>query len=98
MNTGYSNTIGNASGALSYATADLGYDVVRGPGYKVGAFVGYNIFSENKTSTTCAQFALPASGICSPSISTFILGENDKWQSLRVGTNFRSHADCRICA
>ena len=86
VNTGYSNTIGNASGSLSYATADLGYDVLRGPGYKVGAFVGYNIYTENKTSTTCAQLALPASGLCSPSITTFILGENDKWQSLRVGT------------
>jgi opacity protein-like surface antigen len=86
-NTGYSSTIGNASGALSYGTADLGYDVVRGPGFKVGAFVGYNIYTENKSSTTCTQIALQASGVCSPPINTFILGENDKWQSLRVGTN-----------
>jgi opacity protein-like surface antigen len=85
--TPYSNTVGNASGQLSYATADLGYDVVRGPGYKVGAFVGYNIYTENKTSTTCYQIALPASGMCNPPVTTFILGDNDKWQSLRVGTN-----------
>jgi hypothetical protein len=83
----YSNTIGNASGQLSYATADLGYDVVRGPGYKVGAFVGYNIYTENITSTTCSQVALPASDLCNPPINTFILGENNKWQSLRVGTS-----------
>jgi opacity protein-like surface antigen len=87
VNTGYSNTIGNASGQLSYATADLGYDLVRGPGYKVGAFVGYNIYTENKTSTTCYQIALPASGMCNPPTTTFILGDNDRWQSLRVGTN-----------
>jgi opacity protein-like surface antigen len=87
VNTGYSNTVGNAFGQLSYATADLGYDIVRGPGYKIGAFVGYNIYTENKTSTTCTQIALPASGMCNPSISTFFLGDNDKWQSLRIGTN-----------
>jgi opacity protein-like surface antigen len=87
VNTGYSNTVGNASGQLSYATADLGYDVVRGPGYKVGAFVGYNIYTENKTSTTCSQIALPASGVCDPSITKFILGDNDEWRSLRLGAN-----------
>jgi opacity protein-like surface antigen len=85
--TPYSNTIGNAAGQLSYATADLGYEVVRGPGYKVGAFVGYNIYTENKTSTTCSQIALPASGMCNPTITTFILGDNDQWRSLRLGTN-----------
>jgi opacity protein-like surface antigen len=87
VDTGYSNTVGNASGQLSYATADLGYDVVRGPGYKVGAFIGYNVYTENKTSTTCYQTALPASGLCSPSITKFILGDNDEWRSVRVGTN-----------
>jgi hypothetical protein len=87
VNTGYSNTVGDASGQLSYATADIGYDIVRGPGYKVGAFVGYNIYTENKTSTSCYQIALSASGFCSPGITTFILGDNDEWRSLRVGAN-----------
>jgi opacity protein-like surface antigen len=85
--TPYSNTIGNVSGQLSYATADLGYEVVRGPGYKVGAFVGYNLYTENKTSTTCAQVALSTAALCNPTITTFILGDNDEWRSLRLGTN-----------
>ncbi len=87
VNTGYSNTEGNASGVLSYATADVGYDIFRGRSYKVGVFAGYNIYTDNKTSTSCTQIALPASGICSPPLNVFILGENDKWQSLRIGAN-----------
>jgi len=86
-NTGYSNTEGNASGMLSYATADVGYDVFRGAGYKVGVFAGYNIYTDSKTSTSCVQIALPQSGICNPPVNVFILGENDKWQSLRLGAN-----------
>lgn len=84
---GYSNTVGNATGNLSYWTIDGGYDFVRGPGMKVGAFVGYNEYHDNKSSFTCSEIALPASGICNPPLNEFVLGQNDKWQSLRVGGN-----------
>jgi opacity protein-like surface antigen len=88
VNTAYSNTQGNASGTLSYWTIDGGYDLIRGPGMKVGVFAGYNEYRDDKSSFTCTQIALPASGICNPSIlNTFVLGENDKWQSVRVGGN-----------
>jgi opacity protein-like surface antigen len=88
VNTGYSNTQGNASGTLGYGTVDVGFDVFRGATFKTGPFVGYNIYTENKSSTSCSQIALPASGICSPPVSgVFILSENDTWQSLRVGVN-----------
>jgi len=87
VNTAYSNTQGNASGSLSYWTIDGGYDLIRGPGMKVGVFAGYNEYRDNKSSFTCTQIALPASGICNPTFNGFILGENDKWQSVRVGAN-----------
>jgi opacity protein-like surface antigen len=83
-NTDYSNTLGNAFGTLGYATVDAGYDVFRGAGYKLGIFAGYNIYTENKSSTTSTQIALPPSG---PPLNVFVLGENDKWQSLRIGAN-----------
>ncbi len=86
--TGYSNTVGSASGTLSYWTIDAGYDLIRGPGTKVGVFAGYNEYRDNKSSFNCTQIASPASGICNPPISgVFVLGENDKWQSVRVGAN-----------
>jgi opacity protein-like surface antigen len=83
----YSNTLGNASGTLAYGTVDIGYDIFRGPGYKVGAFMGYNTYTDNKSSFTCSQIGSLATGICSPPINGFILGENDRWQSLRVGSS-----------
>jgi opacity protein-like surface antigen len=85
--TAYSNTQGNASGSLKYWTIDGGYDLIRGPGMKVGVFAGYNEYRDDKNSFTCTQIALAASGICNPTFNGFVLGENDKWQSLRVGAN-----------
>ncbi|MGE0039263.1 MAG: outer membrane protein [Xanthobacteraceae bacterium] len=87
VHTGYSNTVGDASGNISYATVDAGYDVFRGPDYKVGVFAGYSVITSNQSSATCLQIALHASGICHPPTYTFILGEYERWQSLRVGGN-----------
>jgi hypothetical protein len=88
VNTGYSNTVGDASGSFWYGTIDAGYNVLRGAGYKVGVFAGYNYYKDDKSTFTCAQIALPASGFCSPPISgLFIGGEDDTWQSARVGGN-----------
>ncbi len=85
--TGYSNTSSNLdSTRMNYQTIDLGYDLLVGPGYKVGAFVGYNRVHEQYAAIDCAQIAQPASGICSPSISnTAVITETDTWQSLRLG-------------
>jgi hypothetical protein len=69
VNTGYSNTEGNASGKLAYGMVDVGYEAFRGAAYKVGVFVGYNYYKDDKSSFTCAQIALPASGICNPPLS-----------------------------
>ncbi|MCL2429331.1 MAG: hypothetical protein FWD12_08880, partial [Alphaproteobacteria bacterium] len=88
VNTGYSNTVGNAFGNLSYWTIDAGYDLIRGPGMKVGVFAGYNEYRDSTSSTSCTQIALRASGICTGTIvNTLVLGEDDKWQSVRVGGN-----------
>lgn len=87
VNTGYSNTVGDANGSLRYGTIDLGYNVLHGAGYKVGIFAGYNYYRDDKSSNTCTQIALAASGICSPSIDGFVLSEEDTWQSTRLGGN-----------
>jgi len=85
--TGYSNTLSNLSNTdINYGTIDLGYDVLRGPGYKVGLFVGYNHVYEQYAATDCTQIASPSSGICAPSIvNTAVITETDKWDSLRLG-------------
>ncbi len=87
--TAYSNTLAApVEGDINYATLDLGYDFFRAAGYKLGAFVGYNYYRENKSAYGCTQIANQLSD-CAPSIPGSVLGitENDTWQSLRVGIN-----------
>ena len=85
----YSNTSSTVDGGeIDYGTLDLGYDFFRGPGYKLGAFVGYNFYKENKSAYGCTQIANQLSD-CVPAIpsSVLVLTENDTWQSLRIGAN-----------
>lgn len=85
--TGYSNTLSNLTNTkMNYATIDAGFDFLHGPGYKVGAFVGYNHVYEQYAANDCNQIASPTAGICTPAITnTAVITETDKWNSLRVG-------------
>ena len=47
----YSVTTSTASGTLSYGTVDLGYSVVRQPGFRLGGFVGYGRWNEAITAS-----------------------------------------------
>ena len=80
--------VSSVQGDIDYATLDLGYDFFRGAGYKLGAFVGYNYYKENKSAYGCTQIANQFSD-CVPAIPSSVLGitEDDTWQSLRVGVN-----------
>ncbi len=83
--TTYSNTLSNASGHLGYATIDVGYNVWRDAGAKVGPFVGYNYYTQAIETFGCAQVA--GSTPCSPALPSALLGltESDSLNSLRVG-------------
>jgi opacity protein-like surface antigen len=85
----YSNTVSDpVNGDLGYATLDFGYSLFRGPSAKVGGFVGYNYFRENKSAYGCAQIA-NANSNCVPALPNTTLGitENDTWHSFRLGVN-----------
>jgi opacity protein-like surface antigen len=85
----YSNTLSDlVEGNIGYATLDLGYDFFRGAGYKLGAFVGYNYYKEDKSAYGCTQIANSLSD-CAPAIPDSVLAitENDTWNSLRAGVN-----------
>ena len=75
--SGYEITQSGVNGAMSYLTADIGYDVLRGRDHKVGT-----------CAQGCEQLVSPGSGVCSPTIpnGTNVISENDTWHSLRVGT------------
>ena len=85
----YSNTVSDSvKGDLGYATVDFGYALFHGPSSKVGGFIGYNYFQENKSAFGCVQIANSNSD-CVPSIpsSSLLITENDRWNSLRIGLN-----------
>jgi opacity protein-like surface antigen len=84
----YSNTLSSAKGDLAYATLDYGYALFHGPSSKVGGFIGYNYFRENKSAFGCAQIANPNSD-CVPPVPNSVpaITEDDSWQSLRIGLN-----------
>ncbi len=87
--TGYEITRSDVNGSFSYLTADIGYNVLQGPGHKVGLFVGYNRYQYVLNTYGCAQMVAPGSGICFPYISpdNNSITEVDTWHSLRVGTS-----------
>jgi opacity protein-like surface antigen/outer membrane protease len=84
----YSNTVSTVKGSIDYATFDVGYSLFRGPNSKIGGFVGYNYYTENKSAYGCAQIANSNSD-CVPSLPNSTLGitENDRWDSFRIGLN-----------
>jgi hypothetical protein len=85
----YSNTVADpVKGSIGYATGDIGYNFLRGAGFKVGGFIGYNYYTENKSAYGCTQIANQLSD-CVPSFPSSLLGitENNKWNSVRIGLN-----------
>jgi hypothetical protein len=85
----YSNTLADpVKGDIDYATVDVGYDFFHGTGYKLGGFIGYNYYKENKSAYGCTQIANQYSD-CVPADPSSVLGitEDDTWKSFRVGVN-----------
>jgi opacity protein-like surface antigen len=81
----YSNTYSTVAGSIGYVTADAGYTFLKAPGAKLGAFVGYNFFSEQMISHGCNQVA--GDDICAPAdpATELLLSQDIQFNSLRVG-------------
>ncbi len=83
----YSNTLSNlGAGNINYGVIDGGYDFLRGPGYKVGAFAGYFSFHQFMAALGCQSIAatLCAGAGAVPS-STLLITETNSWKALRIG-------------
>jgi opacity protein-like surface antigen len=95
--TPYSNTLSSASGQIAYGTADIGYNFLRSPGAKVGAFVGYNYYAQALNTYGCTQIA-GGTTACVPALPSSLLGisETDHSNSLRVGLSSELVLDDRF--
>jgi hypothetical protein len=84
----YQNTVSSErNGRIGYATADVGYDVLRGSTYKVGPFVGYNYYTQHSDSFGCVQIANPNEHCLDPGNNRLTFSQNTTWNSLRVGAS-----------
>jgi hypothetical protein len=82
----YSSTNGpQKNGMLVYGSIDVGYKIVRGGDFNIGAFVGYHYLNQKVESYGCTQTATyPA---CIPAIPDTYIGisQTNNWHSARVG-------------
>jgi hypothetical protein len=72
-----------------YASADVGYNLIRGPDFRLGAFAGYNYLQENVSAQGCGQVATNPF-ICGPVAipnQVKVITQNNNWNSARVGLN-----------
>ncbi len=87
----YGNTLSDhKNGKLAYGTADVGYNALRGPGYKIGPFVGYHYLDQRGDTYGCAQVGTPpqfGTGCFDPTVPTSVLvgKQQSTWQAVRIG-------------
>jgi len=80
----YSSTTTALKGSIGYANVDLGYSFLQAPGAKVGAFVGYNYFTQHINGFGCTQVAGDTTCVgVDPNFQVF--GEDERYDSLRLG-------------
>ena len=81
----YSNTRSPLKGNIGYANIDVGYNFLTAPGAKVGAFVGYNYYTQHLNGFGCNQVASGTfcTSFVDPNYQVF--GEDERYDALRVG-------------
>lgn len=97
---GYSNTLSPAvTGGISYGAIDAGYDFLRGPDYKVGAFAGYFHLNEAMNVFGCAPIFVGEINCVPnpvPTSGSPVVTENDKWDAIRIGVGAETMLTDRI--
>ena len=80
------STLQNQS--LGYISVDFGGALLRGPDFRIDAFVGYHYLHERMKAFGCQQTATNPD-ICAGGIpnTVAVIVEDDTWQAIRVGLN-----------
>jgi len=84
----YSATLSTLDDSFpAYGSVDVGYNVFRGPDFRVGAFVGYNYMREVVSADGCGQIATNPfiCGVFPVPATIKVITQDNNWNSLRVG-------------
>jgi len=86
---GFQNTQSATTTKIHYLTLDLGYDWLRGQGYKVASYLGYNYFQYAMKAFGCTALKFSPPRVCDPTAPPrqLFLQEDDAWISWRLGTS-----------
>jgi outer membrane protease len=70
-----------------YGSVDVGYNVFRGPDFRVGAFLGYNYMREVVSAQGCGQVATNPfiCGVFPVPGTVKVITQDNNWNSMRVG-------------
>ncbi len=83
----YSSTMSDQrEGTIAYASADIGFNIFRRPGFRLGAYAGYHYLDQTVSAYGCGQVgANPA--ICGTQIpnNVLVITQSNHWNSLRLG-------------
>ncbi|MFZ5692519.1 MAG: omptin family outer membrane protease [Pseudomonadota bacterium] len=85
--TPYSSTVSDQrDGTIAYASADIGFNLIRQPGFRLGAYAGYHYLDQSVSAYGCGQVGSNAV-ICGSQIpnDVLVITQSNHWNSLRVG-------------
>jgi outer membrane protease len=83
----YSSTLSEQrEGTMAYASADIGFNLIRKPGFRLGAYAGYHYLDQSVSAYGCTQVAAN-NAICGNQIPNNVLAitQSNHWNSLRLG-------------
>ncbi|HVS26024.1 MAG TPA: outer membrane protein [Burkholderiales bacterium] len=73
-------------GNITYASADVGFNFLKRPSYRLGAFVGYHYYHEKLNAHGCTQTASnPVICVSAIPDSTLVITNDGIWHSVRLG-------------
>lgn len=85
--TPYSSTMSDQrEGTIAYASADIGFNLIRQPGFRLGAYAGYHYLDQSVSAYGCGQVGSNAA-ICGTQIpnDVLVITQSNHWNSLRLG-------------
>jgi len=83
----YSSTMSDQrEGSIAYASADIGFNVIRQPGFRLGAYAGYHYLDQSVSAYGCGQVGSNGA-ICGNPIpnNVLVITQSNHWNSLRLG-------------